>query len=549
MRKYTGYVAIVGVLCMGTLAIKRYQKNEVILNEGDRDEHLYKIFSGWVELYIHYGKVNQCKIGTLTASQYFGQATILSGEPSSYTAVAGDSVSLLIVPKSNFEEYTKSDYNHVIQIMKSMEWTHQLLYEFAYELSELDKVDALIAVNRVLDRHKINLNLPQKTVPVPQKTQTVVQEGQSEEKIMEQGKVAASEQENYGSKPENLLTGLRNEDGLRIGIDVLPENIQEVNEIYLSNHKRYPNITHPEYKKFLFEKEYSCPACEKKFKGSYVFYSKLIGGKKPDFARYDLRTFYQDFEAEWYEMVTCPHCYFSTLADIFTESKFEGDKYQYGSRVKASNYEETLVWAYMEMDLDFSVERDLNFVIAQHYMGLVCARGFTEHRKIFAHIWSNLSWLYRSIGDDELAKQAESRAKDSYIDVYMNCRLTQKQEQIVCLNVANILYREGKWHEARRWANNIWKDREMRHTVYANLGQQLLEDIKEKIEEEKLEQERLEQERLEQEQLEQVRLKQEQMEQERLERERRKQEIKNQLAEKSEELFRQADSQPTEVYG
>ena len=35
----------------------------------------------------------------------------------------------------------------------------------------------------------------------------------------------------------------------------------------------------------------------------------------------------------------------------------------------------------------------------------------------------------------------------------------------------------------------------MRATVYANLGRQLLEDIKEKIEEERLEQERLERER------------------------------------------------------
>ena len=88
----------------------------------------------------------------------------------------------------------------------------------------------------------------------------------------------------------------------------------------------------------------------------------------------------------------------------------------------------------------------------------------------------------------------------------------------------------------------------MRNTVYANLGRQLLDDIKEKIEEEKLEQERLEQERLEQEQ-------QKQLEQERLERERLKQEsikigkeIKNQLAEKSEELFRQADSRPAGAY-
>ena len=534
---------------MGTLAIKRYQKDEVILNEGDRDEHLYKIFSGWVELYIHYGKVNQCKIGTLTASQYFGQGTILSGEPSSYTAVAGADISLLMIPKNNFAEYVKSDPNHAIQIMKSMEWIYQFVYEFAYELSEIDKVDALIAVNRVMDRHKADENVQKAAVLNRKNIQAASVDAETTEKAAEEEELLVPEEEYESTQPDNLVTELRDGKGLRIGVDVLPENIQEVNEIYLSSHKRYPNITHPEYKKFLFKKEYTCPACEKKFMGDHVFYSKLVGEKKPDFARYDLRAFYKDFEAEWYEIVTCPHCYFSTLADIFTESKFEGERYQYGSRLKSGDYQETLVWAYMEMDLDFSVERDLNFVIAQHYMGLVCARGFTEHQKIFAHIWSNLSWLYRSIGDDELAKQAEKNAKECYMDIYTNYRLSQKQEQIVCLNVANILYREEKWHEARRWVMNLWSEREMRNTVYANLGRQLLDDIKEKIEEEKLEQERLEQERLEQEQ-------QEQLEQERLERERLKQEsikigkeIKNQLAEKSEELFRQADLQPTEVYG
>ena len=482
---------------MGSLAIKRYQKGEVILNEGDRDEYICKIFSGWVELYIHYGKMNQCRIGTLTAPQYFGQTTILSGESSSYTAVAGDPVSLLMVPKSNFEEYVKSDFNHALQIMKSMEQVYRYIYEFAYELSELDKVDALIAMNRVMDRHKLVENVGQTAAPAPWMIQRAYP--QTAAAASDASTWKQPEEKNYGIQPEKRLTQLRNEDGLRIGFDVLPENIQQVNEIYLVGDKRYPSVTHPEYKEFLFEKEYICPACGKKFMGEHIFYSKLVGGKKPDFARYDLRAFYRNFETEWYEMVTCPYCYFSTLADIFTESKFEGDKYQYGSRVKASNYEETLVWAYMEMNLDFSAERDLNFVIAQHYMGLVCARGFTEHRKIFAHIWTNLSWLYRSIGDEELAKQAESNAKDCYVDIYMNCRLSQKQEQIVCLNVANILYREGKLHEARRWTSNIWSDREMRNTVYSNIGRQLLEDIKEKIEWEKLEQERLGVEELEEE--------------------------------------------------
>lgn len=468
---------------MENLETRVYGKNEVILRQGQWDERLYKVCSGHVDLYIHYGELNQCMVGSLNATQYFGETTVLLGEPSGYTAVARDAVSLQVVPQNCFRDYIRENYIRAIRIMKSMERIRCFMYEFASELSDINKVDAVIAANRVMDRKGYVFQFEE--TGETQETEEVqgICQGQPEE----------TQQECV--KPETLLTEVEHHVDARVGIDILPENIWEVNDLYLSTHKRYPNIVHPEYKQFLFEKEYVCPACGKSFTGKHVFYSKLVGGRKPDFARYDLKVFYKDFEAEWYEMITCRHCYFSTLADMFTESRFETEKYQYGSRVMSNRFEETLTQAYMEIDLDFSVERDLNFVIAQHYMGLVCARGFREYRQIFAHIWTNLSWLYRSVGDDALAQQAESNAKDSYIDVYMNCRLNPKQEQMVCLSIANILCREGKYHEARRWVNNLWGDREMRKTVYANLGRQLLEDIKEKIEEERLEQERLERER------------------------------------------------------
>lgn len=207
---------------------------------------------------------------------------------------------------------------------------------------------------------------------------------------------------------------------------------------YLKEHKGYPNITHPEYKKLVFEKEYSCPCCGTQFQDYRVFASKLIT-EKP--LRYDLRQYHKDFQLEWYDIVTCRTCYFSTFSNLFLEPKNFSKSMIVGKLKEAQN----------ECKLDFDKERDIEFVIASHYLALISAPAFLTHLQIKARIWSNLSWLYEDTADEAIAKLAALQAAEAYEKLFTETKLGTSQEQYISLAVAGMLYRAGELKDIRRW--------------------------------------------------------------------------------------------------
>lgn len=207
---------------------------------------------------------------------------------------------------------------------------------------------------------------------------------------------------------------------------------------FLPEHKGYLGITHPEYRQLVFEKEYTCPCCDKKFHSYRVFNSKLVNEKPP---RYDLRQYYKNFEVEWYDIITCKYCYFSTFSSLFLEPKgFSG-----------SAIVNKLKDARNELTLNFEQERDIEYVIATHYLALLTANAFSSYRQLKARIWGNLSWLYEDTGDEEIAKTAALNAAEAYKTLYLESKLNALQEQHTSLTIAGMLYRVGELKDIKRW--------------------------------------------------------------------------------------------------
>jgi len=249
--------------------------------------------------------------------------------------------------------------------------------------------------------------------------------------------------------------------------------LPEEEGLYLPGHRGYPGITHPEYKNYIYARDYTCPHCGKTFKGSRIFQSRLISSQvQPD--RYDLRKFYRDFQVEWYELVTCPRCCFTALAGIFLEPEV----------LKKERYQERLSQRKGQLKLDFETERDLDFVFAQHYLAMVCAHGLVDYRQVRARLWMNLSRLYEEAGDGALVQEAKARAADAYKEVYINCRLDPEREQRVCLTVAGLLFRAGDWAGAREWAGKA-RDTEFGKAVYTRMAKDLIDDAREQMRAEK----------------------------------------------------------------
>jgi len=201
--------------------------------------------------------------------------------------------------------------------------------------------------------------------------------------------------------------------------------------VFPDGHKSYPGIIKPEYSALVFPKEYKCPYCKASFKDYRVFRSKLYESTP---MRFDLRKYYTDFQTEWYDILTCRSCYFSTFHNYFTDPK----------PVQKAKIEKGILSARAEVMLDFEAERDIDFVITAHYLALLCADGYPSMGKqIRAKLWGNLSWLYEDVEDKDMEVLAASKAAEAYEQVYTESRLTPVQEQITCLSIAGMQQRAG----------------------------------------------------------------------------------------------------------
>jgi len=201
--------------------------------------------------------------------------------------------------------------------------------------------------------------------------------------------------------------------------------------LYPPGHKHYTGITKPEYLPLVFPKEYKCPFCKSAFKDFRVFRSKLYEGKA---MRFDLRKYFNDFQTEWYDIITCRSCYFSTFHNYFTDPK----------PIQKTKIELSLAATRSELKIDFDAERDLDFVFTAHYIAILCSDGYPSMGKqIRAKLWGNLSWLYEDVEDKEMEKFSAEKAAEAYEQVYTESRLTPVQEQITCLSIAGMQHRAG----------------------------------------------------------------------------------------------------------
>ena len=236
--------------------------------------------------------------------------------------------------------------------------------------------------------------------------------------------------------------------------------------LFPEGHKNYPEIVHPEYEKLLFDKEFKCPYCEKTFHAKKAFDSKLVADGP---MRFDLRKKFVGFDTTWYDLLTCPHCYFTMFTDTFTTP---GKLHPRMIQEVMDSFPEQII-------LDFDAPRDINFVFATHYMAIPLAEGYSNNAQILMKLWADISWLYEEVGDTQMEKYAAEQAAKASEKLYMESRnLSPTQEQLVCLSAAGMAYRAEKVDSSViKWLFNA-KTNQQGKATYAELAEDLMEDIK-----------------------------------------------------------------------
>jgi len=235
--------------------------------------------------------------------------------------------------------------------------------------------------------------------------------------------------------------------------------------LFPPGHVQYPGITKPEFLPLVFPKEYKCPYCKSSFKDFRVFRSKLYESQP---MRYDLRKYFSDFQTEWYDILTCRICYFSTFHNYFTDPK----------PIQKAKIDTALATAKSEVVLQFDEERDIDFVFSVHYLAILCSDGYPAMGKqIRAKLWGNLSWLYEDMQNTEMEKFAAAKAAEAYEQVYTESRLTPVQEQITCLSIAGMQHRAGIDKNLKKFIFTA-KTLTAGDKTYAKLAEDFMFDLK-----------------------------------------------------------------------
>lgn len=185
----------------------------------------------------------------------------------------------------------------------------------------------------------------------------------------------------------------------------------------------------------ICEIDYKCPVCGNKFKGLKILNSRLGSPTTDD----DMRKHYKDFEPVYYEVITCPHCLYSALENIFEKP----EDIEAGLIDKLSALKKTV-------DFKFGTKPDTASVFAGYYLALFCAPDcFSKAQLIQAKLLQRLSWLYQDCKDEQMELDLAKQALDKYMKAYYESDFSAAGEIQLVMTIGELNVKFGNIKEAR----------------------------------------------------------------------------------------------------
>jgi uncharacterized protein (DUF2225 family) len=199
----------------------------------------------------------------------------------------------------------------------------------------------------------------------------------------------------------------------------------------------------------LFEDTVKCPMCGHKFPNLTVLVSKLVQDSRDD----DYRIRYKDVEPMYYEVVTCPSCLYSAMADLFKDIEV--------TKRMTESLRDTLSPYLGSIEILTGADRDTFTVFAGYYLAILGApQCFYEHQRITARLWRNLSRIYDDCSDERMMTYALQKSADEYLHSYSHFAIEGKNMQQLCFVIGELKYKLGDLLKAREFLYSAMVNRD-----------------------------------------------------------------------------------------
>jgi len=205
------------------------------------------------------------------------------------------------------------------------------------------------------------------------------------------------------------------------------------------------------FAQFLYEKKVACPICGIEYQQKMVRESKMLIERTDS----DLRKHYQDFEPLWYQVWVCPKCYY---ANFSTDFPFDPD-------IDKEVTKQFLAVQSGKEKAAFSDVRTLDQVFAAHYLLVQQITNCSKHKRSdkLAKAWLRLSWLHRDAEEEDLAKSAEQKALENYLEFFNQetgrpMKIDQEQQMMILLG--ELLFRSERYKEAQQYFTRAVRHRD-----------------------------------------------------------------------------------------
>jgi uncharacterized protein (DUF2225 family) len=249
-------------------------------------------------------------------------------------------------------------------------------------------------------------------------------------------------------------------------VDAIGLKVSGNSPIFPEGHGNYILRIDNQTPDILYNENLQCPICGNKFSQLTVLVSKLVQESKDP----DQRVRFKDVEPMYYEIITCPKCLYSAMADLFKDIEVTKRMIEALSNVMAPHVG--------SMEIRIGTARDTFTIFAGYYLAIMCAPVcFYEHQRITARLWRNLSRIYDDCSDEKMAHYALQRAHDEYMFSYSNFDINGKSLQQLCYVIGELKYKLQDVDHARQFFYAAFTNRDGNPAVKRQ-AEDKLEEIK-----------------------------------------------------------------------